>query len=238
MCRIRKQWALAAWVLVFLTMTFPAWAAPIDSTLFTTYTLNGNDLNWLVCGSTAQTSGCYGSGSIGPFGIIGAMIEGNPTTSGSTVTRYIYVVDIGSNGNGVDVYVYKKTDTVTATSDTVSVTLYKTVSLPLIGGSGASCSMAANNGYLFIGTDQSPQAVQVQKSNLNVTQLGGFSPPLNVTAITADSYGYVTITQGGTNGSVGAFTVIGPKGTFQEDGGGNDFMLDTLNAVTPSMLPK
>jgi hypothetical protein len=107
-----------------------------------------------------------------------------PTTTNrttNTVTRTIYVLDIatGSNLNGVTLYVYKKTDTITSSFDTTSVTLSKTISLPsLVGGSSALASMAANNKFLFIGTNQSPSAVEIQKGTFTITQIGGFSPPI------------------------------------------------------------
>ena len=47
----------------------------------------------------------------------------------------------------------QETDTISPTFDTVVVTLSKTV-LPLTGGSTALTSMAANTGFIFIGTDQ------------------------------------------------------------------------------------
>jgi hypothetical protein len=219
--------------------TIAATPGPPDATLFTTYSLTTQDtfVSWIVCGSTVSSTGCYSNGSLGPFGRAGALLEGNPSVNlkTNTVTRAIYVVDIGSN---VVLYVYKKTDVVSSTYDTATVTLSKTVILPLIGGSTALCSMAANNGFLFIGTDQSPQAVRVQKNNFTVTQLPGFSPPINVTAITADKYGYVTVTQGGFAGGNNAFTVYGPNGNLQEDGGGADFMLNTVTAVSTTTLPK
>jgi len=218
----------------------PPPAAP-DATLYTSYFSSSGYQNfgWVVCGSTQQSSGCYSSGSLGPFGRAGALIEGNPSTQGSTVTRAIYVVDIGSGsgGNGVTLYVYKKTDTVTSSYDTAVVTLTKTVSLPLIGGSTALCSMAANTGFLFIGTDQSPQAVRVQKSNLAVTQVGGFSPPINVSSITVDKYGYVTVTFGGfTSGESGNYQ-FGPNGQGVGDGGGAWFMLNTGAGLSTTTLP-
>ena len=55
--------------------------------------------------------------------------------------------------------------------------------------------MAANDGFIFVGTDASPNAVKVNKLTYSLTKLGGFSPPLPVTAITANDYGYVTVTQ-------------------------------------------
>jgi hypothetical protein len=39
--------------------------------------------------------------------------------------------------------------------------------------------MAANKQFLFIGTDQSPDAVEIDKRTFSIIQLGGFSPPIN-----------------------------------------------------------
>lgn len=97
--------------------------------------------------------------------------------------------------------------------------------------------MAANNRFLFIGTNKSPDAVEVQKSTFSITQIGGFSPPINVSAITVDQYGYVTITFGSFNSTDNAFFVLGPDGRGREDGGGAPFMLNTVQAVLPSTLP-
>jgi len=157
----------------------------------------------------------------------------------NTVTRKIYVVDVasGSSGTGVTLYVYKKTDTITASFDTISVKLVNTVTLSLIGGTSAVCSMAANSGFLFIGTDQSPQAVRVQKSNLSTTLVGGFSPPINVTSITSDKYGYVTVTFGGFTGGEDGFYTFGPNGQSEGDGGGAWFMLSTDTGLSTSSLP-
>lgn len=207
--------------------------AAIDATLYTNYFGGPTSVSYFVCGSTAQTSGCYASGSLGPFVGVGAMLEGNPSIKGNVVTRAIYVVDSGSTT--VTLFVYKKTDTVTASFDTVAVTLARTIILPLTGGSGAVVSMAANNGFLFIGTDQSPQAVEIRKSNLSVTLVGGFSPPVNVTSITADQYGYVTVTQG-ISGFPTGFSVFGPDGAGREDGGGSQFMLGTQQAISATAL--
>lgn len=204
-------------------------AAP-DATLYTTYQIFGSNVNFTVCGSTQQSEGCYGGGQLGPFGILGSLLESQPIIKGNVVTRGIYVVDIGAGGgSGVALYVYKKTDTVSASYDQVAVTLLKTISLPLTGGAGAVSSMAANQHYLFIGTNLSNSAVEVSKSDYSMQQAGAFDA--GVTSITADSYGYVTITQGS------GFAVYGPNGSIQEDGGGSPFMLNTINAVGTSTLP-
>ena len=201
-------------------------AAP-DSTLYTTYSGSLTNVSWLVCGSTAETEGCYASGSLGPFIGVGAMLESSPSTKGNVVTREIYVVDSGS-ADSVKLYVYKKTDTVTSETDTVVVTLARTITLPLTGGGTALVSMAANNSFLFIGTNLSSDAIEVRKSNFTITNVGDFSS--GVTSITSDEYGFITITQGD------GFTVLAPNGGGEEDGGGAGFMLGATQAVSASVL--
>jgi hypothetical protein len=204
-------------------------AAP-DANLYTTYSGTPTALTWIVCGSTTESSGCYGSGSLSPFVAIGAMLEGNPSVNGDVVTRAIYIVDAGANP--MVLYVYTKTDTVTASSDTASVTLTDTITLPLVGGSDVSAFMAANNGFLFIGSDfigtGENTPVRVRKSNLKVTKLEEFQG--GTLAITADQYGYVSVEQ------PGAFTVYGPNGEVEEDGGGDQFMLGTTQALPGAVL--
>jgi len=166
-------------------------------------------------------------------------MEGNPKTdlSTNTVTRAIYVVDIatGTNLDAVELFIYRKTDTITTDFDTVSVTLSHTINLPLVGGSSAVASMAANTKFLFIGTNRSPEAVELDKRTFSISQFGGFSPPINTSSITADQYGYATLTFG-RNGGDSGFIVIGPDGSEQEDGGGSQFMLNTIEAVLSSTL--
>jgi hypothetical protein len=226
-------------IFVLLSGTAPNCAAAIDSTLFTTYTMNSarTNLDWTVCGSLGTGSGCYGAGFLGPFGKIGGLIEGLPVqnlTKG-TVTRYIYVVDVAYKSTGVAIYVYKKVDTIAGT-DTISVTLFKIVVLPLTGGSATVASMAANKTFLYIGTNKDDLAVQVRKSTFAISQYGQISGPATVTAITANSYGYVTTTWTASGGS-DAFNVIDPNGVPQVGGGGASFMLNTVQAVRPSTLP-
>jgi hypothetical protein len=215
-------------------------AAAIDATLYTRYHTDPNQtiVDWNVCGSLPGSSGCYGSGTLGPFGRVGALMEGEPKTDGiaNTVTRAIYVLEIasGPNQDQVVLYVYTKVDTITTDSDTVTVTLSQTISLPLVGGfvgSPNQTSMAANKQFLFIGTSRSPVAVQINKRTFSVTQLGGFSPPINISSITANDYGYATLAFGSFNSSDTAFIVVGPDGTTVENGVGSLFMLNTDQAI-------
>jgi hypothetical protein len=59
---------------------------------------------------------------------------------------------------------------------------------------------------------------------------------MNVSAITADQYGYVTMSFGTFNGFDTGFIVFGRDGIAQEEGGGSEFMLNTVRAVLPSTL--
>jgi len=214
--------ALALFAALPLAAQAPA-TAP-DAGLYTNYYGTPTNVYWIVCGSTAQSEGCFDSGDIGPFVAVGAMLESNPSVSGDTVSRFIYVVDAGASP--VKLYVYKKTDTVSSSFDTTVVTLYKTVSLSqLVSGASVTTYMAANLKYLYIGTSLSPNAVSVSKTNLKVSELGGFSPPADISSITSNEYGYVTVTQGT------GFTVYNPAGSYVEDGGGTQFMLGTTQAV-------
>src|SRR5205814_2942493 len=162
---IYPKFALFAFAWFAFSPGLPA-ATPIDTTLYTRYHTDPAQtiVDWNVCGSLPGSSGCYGSGSLGPFGRVGALMEGEPKTNrnAQTVTRAIYVLDTatGIDQNGVTLYVYTKVDTITTDSDTVTITLSQTISLPLIGGTNPhSAQMAANKQFLFIGTDQSPSAV-------------------------------------------------------------------------------
>jgi hypothetical protein len=214
-------------------------AAPIDATLYTRYHTDADQtiIDWNVCGSLPGSSGCYGSGTLGPFGRVGALMEGEPKTDriANTVTRAIYLLDYasGPNQNEVVLNVYTKVDTITSDSDTVTITLSQTISLPLVGGVGGGpnqTSMAANKQFLFIGTSRSPEAVQINKSTFSVTQLG-VSPPINIFSITANDYGYATLSFGSFESSDTAFIVVGPDGSAVEDGDGSQFMLNTDQAI-------
>ena len=243
MSQSRKQCLFRASLFFLLIITsVSVFAAQPDATLFTTYNINtaATSVSFSVCGSLPDTAGCYGGGSLGPFGKIGAMIEGNESVNLTlnTVTRSIYVLDIaaGTSANAVSLYIYRKTDTITSSFDTVTVSLFKTVSLPIMGGTSARASMAANANFVFIGTNQSPNVIILKKSNYTFVGAGGFSPPINVDAITSDKYGYVTVSYG-TNSGSNSFILFGPDGASREDGGGAPFMLGTTQGFLPYTLP-
>jgi hypothetical protein len=131
----------------------------------------------------------------------------------------------GSGQNGVALNVYQRVDTIAGSYVTTTFTLKKTIPLSLIGGNQAVVYMAENKGYLVIGTSNSTEALQVNKRTLAITPLGIISgAPFS---ITADNYGYITVT------SANGFFVIGPDGSLQEDGGGSPFMINALIGTQP-----
>lgn len=217
-------------------------ATPPDLDLQTTYKVvagqNTQYLSWIVCGRLPMTSGCFNFGQLGPFGAAGAMLEGLPATKGSVVTRRIYVLDTESGvaGNGVTLYVYKKVDTITPSSDSITITKVAQLKLPLLGGANARASMAANAGYVYIGTNLDTHVVQFIKNKSSASVVGGSSSGDTVTAIAVNSYGYVTVTWGTNSGSSG-FSFFNPNGYIGDGGGGASFVLGTANAFIPSDLP-
>jgi hypothetical protein len=230
---LRATFQALALTLCCALSPFATAATPLDATLFTGYTLfnDYSGVSFFVCGSVPGSEGCYGSGTLGPFKHIGSMLEGGPRTVGNVVSRNIYVVDVAGGTSGTDVVLYRYllTNTVSPPYDAVAYKLLKQVTLPLIGGAKARCSMAANALYLFIGTDQSPAAVRVTKNGLAMQPVGGSSG--NVASITTDANGFVIVNGGG------GFTAFGPNGQPEEDGGGDWFTVPTNQGISTQDVP-
>jgi hypothetical protein len=235
----KLRWRSAVFFLGLLSVgavTSTTFAAPPDAGLFAQYDFPSDfsSVDFVVCGYLPQTDGCYGSGSFGPFGHVGAMLEGYPSTDGDVVERAVYIVDVagGKGRDEVILYHYVLTYTITDGTDAAITTkLTRTVSLPLVGGKGVRCSLAGNSHVVVIGTDQSTQAVMLTKGSLAIQTIGGFSNAPTVTSITTDAYGYISVSFGG--GSViPGFVVIGPTGGFEEDGGGESFLVSTSTGLS------
>lgn len=202
----------------------------LDAGLFTTYSgqQGGTVISYVVCGSLAQTSGCYGSGQLTSLEAACAVLEGKPSQKGNVITRAIYVLDKRtSKAAPITINVYTRTDTISDTYDSVAVSLTKQVSLGITGGPKSHCSMAANDAYVYAATDVDTVAAGMDKSTYAVSQLGGFSPPANIVSITADDRGYVALhfNEG--------FYVYNPQGQLEEDGGGDADMVNSRNAWVP-----
>jgi hypothetical protein len=208
-----------------------------DANLFTSYSLSSTEISFLVCGSVPGSDGCYGSGTLGPFGHVGAIVSSPGKTVGDAVSRDVFVVDVagGAAQDTVILYRYELTNTVNPPYDTVSYKLTKQVTLPLKGGTAVRCSLAANTGFLFVGTNRSTSAVEVSKDTFAITSVGGFSNDPVVSAITTDDRGFVTIAFG-TAGS-GGNVVFGPTGGEVQDGGGAAFAVPAMQGLSTADLP-
>jgi|SRR5271166_1778054 len=208
-----------------------------DSGLLTIYHSPhpATSISWSTCGYLQQGDGCYGSGTFEPFVNACSIVQSVPQPLNlSTVLRYIYILDAGSTAGGATLTAYRRTDTVSPSSDTISITQVATVPLPsLVAGPGATCWMVQNPTYVYAATAQGQIVATVNKTSFAVGSIGGFG--LNVTALTADSYGYVTVDWG--SGSQSENAEFGPNGQTQFSGGGSYFMITTIDGVNPLDYP-
>jgi hypothetical protein len=217
-------------------------AAPApDAGLFNGYELDSTDTNitLYICGSLPGSEGCYGSGELGPFGHVGAMVESIAHTVGNVVTHNIYVVDVAAGTSGTDVVLYRYilTNTVQPPNDSISYRLVKKFPLPLTGGLDVRCSLASNAGFLFVGTDKSASVVRVAKSGYAIASFAGASNNPTVAAITADANGFVLVDFGGNADGPGAQTAFGPNGNEFSGGGGIWFTLPSNQGISTKDLP-
>jgi hypothetical protein len=202
-------------------------------TLYTFAPYIYQNLQWTLCGRNLNTSGCFVSGYLGPFGKADALIEGNPSVVDTSTTAHaIYVVDTeGGDGTGVTLYVYKET-IIGKDPSASTVTLLTTVPLPLTGGGSAICSMAGNDKFLFIGTNQTEHALRVRKSDLTVTNAGKWGLGAKVISMSSDKRGYITINFG-VGGSNSGNIEYAPDGYSVGTGAPEfEFLLNTNIAVS------
>jgi hypothetical protein len=257
MSTLQKYSTLGAWA---MTLAFGSWSPafgqdasnattavisappPPDAGLFTSYQFPDTFqyAYVFVCGSTQEIEGCYGEYTLGPFGHIGALLEGPAAIAGNTVTRHLYIVDVatGTTSKDVTLYEYQRVDTITSTEDFVVFTVKKEIPLPLVGGPTAHCFIAANHKFLFIGTDKGPSAQMMEKENYELVTIDGFSNQLPVSSISTDDYGYVTVTFGPFDSGGSGFVVINSSGVSPETGGGAVSMLASNIGLSTSSLPR
>lgn len=200
------------------------YAAPARAQLFTTYGFSGSQFTWLTCGSTPEEEGCFGSGTVTGFGNICAVLEDAQHGHGSTTTQRIYVLDNQAAGKSVALDVLDETIVVSQSGyATTTFSAVKSVALPLVAG--GKCQAAANSVAILAGTSKSTVASYIAKKTLVASAYGGFSPPETVTSITADASGYIAVNF--TDG----FYLIGPDGSGEEDGGGNQLVIPQNQAL-------
>ncbi|HET7126419.1 MAG TPA: hypothetical protein VFI26_04935 [Lysobacter sp.] len=153
------------------TANLSAGARPsVGSWFATTYEQLGEDIFWSTCGYNATSSGCYGSGTIGPFV--------RPCSIAGSADR-VFVLDSGGQGDHAMLYVYKQ-----ISSSTPSMTLLKEVELSALDRSGtAHCSLAVLGSWLYAAHDESTDYSRVHLTDYSEEVDGNCGVP--TTSITA-----------------------------------------------------
>jgi hypothetical protein len=210
-----------------------AWNGPaaagkvtLDAGLFAQYTANATGVQFTVCGHTADTSGCYGGGTMSPpFEQACAVLEGSPKQKSNKVSRDLYVLDKRtSKTDPVMLYVYTRTDTITDTSDSIQLSLKEQIPLPMTGGSKSHCYMVANDAFVYAGTDASATLGVVDKKTLAANPLSGGGL---LSSLTADARGYIAMDFGG------SFAIFDPNGGGVQSGGGVNYLVNTREGWKP-----
>ncbi|GLI91075.1 hypothetical protein [Methylocystis echinoides] len=188
-----------------------------------------------TCGTTTNTSGCYGGATLGPFrqacAIASTPITTTTQADGSTTfTRRIAVMDRGSQaGASVNLFVYLESNNVKPDSATPTTRLLRRVTLPVIGGPTASCSLARNGAGFYLGTNLSNNAVRVDDSFATSTT-PGFSPPIPVAGVTSTPEGYMLVTHKSSASS--GYYLFNNSGATMQSGGGSSLLVGAGNGVS------
>ena len=192
----------------------PATATPATQTpyYYSTYTTYGSNITWSTCGRSTTSSGCYGSGSIGPFSRACAVVG-----AGSRLA----VVDAGPVGSTQSTLsIYARVE-----SDAPSLTLLKTITLPIAATAKASCHAGLAGNFLYFGTNQSPTYYKI-----DLTTYGMFSGGICGGATSAISVSDKAVAVSQSN----CYAVFDLNGTMQADGGqSSDTFVAGNDAVTP-----
>lgn len=178
----------------------------------TTYQRFDQNLSWITCGYNATSSGCFGSGLIGPFGRLCSVAGTN--------TR-IVVADAQPASGPATLSIYAQ-----AEGPSPSVTLLRAVRLPAIPASAtARCEMALLGNFIYFGTNESASFVKVNLRNYSVTtgsSCGG------VTSAIRSGPDAVVVSQSG------CFTSFDPNGNAQLSGGEfTDIFVPGTNGFAP-----
>jgi hypothetical protein len=198
-----------------------------DPELFTFYSVNpGNQtVDWTTCSGQQHT--CNPSGTLGPFGMVGYLMDGNPVR-GKAGARDVYVLDTaaGKDKGGVTLNVYER-----GMSGSIGERPKARLELPLVGGSRATISMATHSEYIFVGSSLSQDLVQVGKRNYEIFTIPSFFFGLPYSGMTSNGR-FVDVVQGG-DGFPDSFTIYDKNGNVAVDGSGATFLLNDKTVTKP-----
>ena len=180
------------------------------SLFYTTYVVFGTDIQWMTCGYDRQSSGCFGSGTLGPFGRVCAV-------AGSS--KRVVVADAAAADGMTSLSIYEQVE-----STSPSATLLKQIVLDIPGSTTSICHMAIGGDFLYFGTNESEHYLQV---NLRDYQLTNGICRGHTSSITA-SNNLVTVSVSG------CFATYANNGVNQGFGGENgDEFVPGTNAYRP-----
>lgn len=192
-------------------------SSPVEGTapssfFYTIYQQFGENISWLTCGYDEQSSGCYGSGSIGPF-------SRACSVAGSS-TRAI-VADSNASSGRTTLYFYKQEE-----SSTPSSTLQKVLELPdLPVSTSAICHLSVLGNFAYFGTSESSTYYKIDLRSFAITS--GSSCGGNTSAITAGN-DFVVVSQSG------CFVGFNRQGSSMISGGAfTDYFVPGGNAFDP-----
>jgi hypothetical protein len=77
----------------------------------------------------------------------------------------------------------------------------------------------------------------IRTGTLASSSYGGFSPPVAVGSITVNDYGYVSLVFGQANNPVSGFYLLNQAGAGEEDGGGSEYVVNSLVGLNAESLP-
>lgn len=136
-------------------------------------------------------------------------------------------------------YDYLKTDVYDPNSGNVvaSAKLVNSATVPLTGRSKTRAWLAGSGDFLYAGTSASTVAAVIQTGTLASSSYGGFSPPVAVGSITVNNYGYVSLVFGQAANPVSGFYLLNKDGEGEEDGGGAEYVVNSLVGLNAEALP-
>ncbi len=178
-------------------VTGAALATTTTPYFYSTYQRYGANILWITCGHDTASSGCYGSGDLGPFGRPCALAgEG----------QNVVVADANpANPQQTLLYFYARVE-----SNRPTATLVKTVPVAIPASATATCQLAVHNNIAYFGTSASPMFYKVDMTTWAATS--GSTCGGNTSAITVSDKAVVV-------SQTNCFSLFDASGTMQEDGG-------------------
>ncbi len=206
------QQALSAFTLVAAACA-AAHAAPVAATpkpvttaatvvattpfFYTTYQRYGANLLWVTCGHDTTSSGCYGSGDLGPFGRPCALAGDGPN---------VVVADASpANPQQTLLYFYTRVE-----SNRPTATLVRTVPVAIPASATATCHLAVRGNLAWFGTSASPTFYKVDLGTGIAT--AGSTCGGNTSEITVSDKAVVV-------SQTNCYSAFDLTGVMQEDGG-------------------